>query len=144
MSIQQLLIGAKGGAVPPGVITITDQELISTGEASQLRSEYQLNSNGRAYGRYEPIVPSWWEIEEWVDPPAAAPHFEVQVVKVAGGATVNGTLGAWLPLTSTYQWYIQANTLIGQVAVADLAVTIRRVGQTTPEATVYVDLRVYS
>lgn len=141
MGVQQLLLSAKGGGIGAGVITLTDQVIAHSGLDGQLRAGYELNINGMVNAVRSPGATT--PLQQWVDPPAAAGNFEVQVVAITGG-TVNGTLGAWLPMTATYQWYVEANTFIGQSVVAEIAVTIRRVGQMTPEATAYIDLNVHA
>jgi hypothetical protein len=135
--IQQLLFSTKGQAGLPGVITLSDNTLTVTGNSSALHVGYELNPDGFAYSNA--TIFGRQVLEQWVDPAGKAGLFEVFVQTISGGP-VNGTLGAWLPLTVAYQWYIQANTIINQSVVAKIAVTIRRVGQTTPEATAYIDL----
>jgi hypothetical protein len=135
--IQQLLFGTKGLAGALGVITLSDNVLTVTGNSSALHVGYELNPDGHAYSVATIFGRS--PLEQWVDPVGASGLFEVYVSVVSGGP-VNGTINAWLPLSTAYQWYIQANTTINQSVVAKIAVTIRRVGQTTPEATAYIDL----
>jgi hypothetical protein len=135
--IQQLLFSTKGASVKPGVITLYDNTLTVTGSHSALRVQYELDPDGHVYS-YATIFGRQVQ-EQWVDPVTAFHLFEVFVSLVSGGP-INGTVGAWLPLTMLRQWYIQANTTINQSVAARIAVTIRRVGQTTPEATAYIDL----
>jgi hypothetical protein len=136
-AIQQLLFSTKGLAGAPGVVTLTDNVLTVVGVNNALRVGYELNSDGKAYS--EATLFGRQVLEQWVDPVGAAGLFEVYVSVITGGP-VNGTLTAWLPMTIPHQWYIQANTSINEVISARIAVTVRRVGQTTPEATAYIDL----
>lgn len=135
---QAFLRSNIGTAGLPGVVSLTDQVIVNVGNTSVLQAAYELNDDGKVYKLLYPGAGVVY-LEDWVDPLATAWQFEVQVVKLTGGV-VNGTLGAWLPLTSTYQWYVQANAAIGQTVTAEIAVTIRRIGYTTPEATAYIDL----
>jgi hypothetical protein len=137
-AIQQLLFSTKGQAGAPGVVTLSDQALTVIAINNALQVGYQLGNDGKAYkspnGGAAALL-----LEQWVNPVGAAGLFEVYVSVVTGGP-VNGTLTAWLPMTIGRVWYIQANTSINEVISARIAVTVRRVGQTTPEATAYIDL----
>jgi hypothetical protein len=137
--IQQLLFATKGQAGLQGVVTLTDQSAASYGNNNALRLGYELGSNGKASIAPLSTVGAGNVFEHWVDPLGAAGLFEVYTQVISGGP-VNGTLGAWLPLTTSHQWYIVANTTINQSVTAKFAVTVRRVGQTTPEATAYIEL----
>jgi hypothetical protein len=136
--IQQLLFSTKGQAGAMGVITLTDVVLQVTGVSSALQVGYQLNSDGFVYKSPNGLNAPF-SFEQWVAPAGAAGQFEVYVTVINGGP-VNGTINAWLPLTVSHQWYIQANTSINQFVAARIAVTVRRVGQTTPEDTAYIDM----
>jgi len=137
--IQQLLFATKGLAGLPGVISLHDQSMLTTGSNTAQRVGYELGSNGKASIAPLSTAGAGTVLEHWVDPLGAAGNFEVYTTTISGGP-VNGTLGAWLPLTVSHQWYIVANTSINQSITARIAVTVRRVGQTTPEATAYVDM----
>ena len=139
--IHQLLFSTKGQAGQPGVITLSDQSALSYGNNVALRLGYELNADGKAYMAPGSTVGAGQVFEEWVAPLGAAGLFEVYVTVVSGGPG-NGTFNAWLPLTTSHQWYIVANTTINQSVTVRFAVTVRRVGQMTPEATAYIDLTV--
>ena len=126
-AIQQLLF-SKVPPAPPGVVTLSDQTLGVDGNNTAMQVGYELNSGGYATISPNTTGPSAGSVlEQWVTPITAANLFEVYV-QVTSGSGVNGTLNAWLPMTVSHQWYIQANTTINQVAAAQIAVSIRRVG----------------
>jgi hypothetical protein len=138
-AIQQLLF-SKVPPPPPGVVALMDQTLGITASGTAVRSGYELNANG--FANVSPNTTGGGSVlQQWVNPTTAANLFEVYA-QVTSGSGVNGTVNAWLPMTVSHQWYIQANTTINQTAAAQIAVSIRRVGKTTPEVTAHIDLSV--
>jgi len=137
--IQQLLFATKGQAGIVGILSLSDQTLGIVGTDVALRVGYELGSDGKAY---KALSGSNVLLEQWVTPPVAAWQFEVFVtVATAVGGTVNGTIGAWLPMTIAHQWYIQANTSTNNESItATLAVTLRKVGDTGNIDTAYIYL----
>jgi hypothetical protein len=142
---QQLLLGSKGTFIAPGVITLSDQLLVNNTFGPLVRVGYELTHLGvvNHYKWNSGAAETRTPLENWVAPLSAAALYEVYVSDASGDGPINGTMNAWLPLTTTYLWYVEANSAIFNTALGDLNVTIRRVGQTTPEETAYIDLRAH-
>jgi hypothetical protein len=139
--IQQLLLPRK----KVGPITLTNQVLALVGSSSNLQMGYALSYNGFVYNSPNTFTGTQ-QLEQWVTPMEQAGLYEAMAQLVSGGP-VTGVLNTWTgALTGPAQpaqWIVQANTSINQSAAARIMVTVRKVGQVTPEATAYIDLSVH-
>jgi hypothetical protein len=141
-AIQQLLMAKKKA----GPITLTNQVLALVGSSSNLQMGYALSYNGFVYNSPNTFTGTQ-QLEQWVTPMEQAGLYEAMAQLVSGGPVTGGALNTWTgALTGPAQpaqWIVQANTSINQSAAARILVSVRRVGQVTPEATAYIDLSVH-
>lgn len=93
-------------------------------------ASYQLASNGRAY-RIQGSTTT--EIQQWCSPTSAAANYEAFASYAANSPPLtSGTIGAWVPLSSTRTWTLSESTS-GNSTMSEIIVKIRRIGTTEPE-----------
>jgi hypothetical protein len=130
--MQMALLGAAGQVVNItlssqfGLNAITDTKY-SFGTAV---ASYQIASNGRVY-KIEGGFTT--EIEQWCDPTSQAANYEAFVsLNVGSSGLTSGTVGSWVPLSSTQTWTLMEATS-GNSTIAEFTAKIRRIGTTSPE-----------
>lgn len=121
MSGIMLAVAGTGGT--GALITLTDQTYtVSTGGASAATVSYRLSTNGFAYDQDST------SLEQWCDPAAQAPNYEVLATIVSGTLT-SGTTGSWLALTSDRTWSKTVSP--PSIGTCVFTVEVRRIGTTT-------------
>ena len=105
-----------------------------TGGASNASAGYQLTSGGI---ENQIVGASTTQTATWCTPAGEAVNYEVYAT-VTGSPLTVGTLNAWVPLSTTRTWRLDAG--IGQNLFSTLNISVRRVGTTTPVYTATEDL----
>lgn len=105
-----------------------------TGGASNASAGYQLTSGGI---ENQIVGASTTQTATWCAPAGEAVNYEVYAT-VTGSPLTVGTLNAWVPLSTTRTWRLDAGT--GQNLFSTLNISVRRVGTTTPVYTATEDL----
>ena len=112
----------RAGALPV-VISITNQNIYSASSSSSPSTAgYTLNADGLVY-KIEEATSA--QVEQWVAPAARAIDYEAKVTMISGALT-SGTVGSWLPLSTTRTWTRVAARFAYQTCT--FTVEIRRAG----------------
>lgn len=130
--IQMALLGT--GNV---VILITNQTIAdATTQPIIPRATYRLSSNGKVY---QGTVPGGFtELETWCTPTSQAGNYEA-LVTVGTGVLTSGTVGSWVALSTTRDWYLE-ETMVENTAYCQFTVQIRRIGTSTVLDSATIDL----
>ena len=105
-----------------------------TGGGSNASAGYQLTSGGI---ENEIVGASTTQTATWCTPTGEAVNYEVYAT-VTGSPLTVGTVNAWVPLSTTRTWRLDAG--VGQNLFSTLNISVRRVGTTTPVYTATEDL----
>ena len=105
-----------------------------TGGGSNASAGYQLTSGGI---ENQIVGASTTQTSTWCTPTGEAVNYEVYAT-VTGSPLTVGTINAWVPLSTTRTWRLDAG--IGQNLSSTLNISVRRVGTTTPVYTATEDL----
>lgn len=105
-----------------------------TGGGSNASAGYQLTSGGI---ENEIVGASTNQTATWCSPTSQAVNYEVYAT-VTGSPLTVGTVNAWVPLSTTRTWRLDAG--VGQNLFSTLNISVRRVGTTTPVYTATEDL----
>ena len=105
-----------------------------TGGGSNASAGYQLTSGGI---ENEIVGASTSQTATWCSPTGEAVNYEVYAT-VTGSPLTVGTINAWVPLSTTRTWRLDAG--VGQNLFSTLSISVRRVGTTTPVYTATEDL----
>lgn len=125
MSIQMALLGSSGSSI----ITARDLQVTAFSDTAASAA-----ISFRADGAQSRIVNgSQTVVGNWVAPAYTANEWEIRVTLVSGD-TPTGTLGSWLPLTSTRTWTLSTNVV--DIKESSLTVDFRKVGDTDPVTTI--------
>ena len=105
-----------------------------TGGGSNASAGYQLTSGGI---ENQIVGASTTQTATWCTPTGQAVNYEVYAT-VTGAPLTVGSINAWVPLSTTQTWRLDAG--IGQNFSSTLSISVRRVGTTTPVYTATEDL----
>lgn len=105
-----------------------------TGGGSNASAGYQLTSGGI---ENEIVGASTTQTATWCTPTGEAVNYEVYAT-VTGSPLTVGFINAWVPLSTTRTWRLDA--AVGQNLSSTLSISVRRVGTTTPVYTATEDL----
>lgn len=105
-----------------------------TGGGSNASAGYQLTSGGI---ENEIVGASTNQTATWCSPTSQAVNYEVYAT-VTGSPLTVGFINAWVPLSTTRTWRLDA--AVGQNLSSTLNISVRRVGTTTPVYTATEDL----
>jgi hypothetical protein len=105
-----------------------------TGGGSNASAGYQLTSGGI---ENEIVGASTTQTATWCTPTGEAVNYEVYAT-VTGSPLTVGFINAWVPLSTTRTWRLDA--AVGQNLFTTLSISVRRVGTTTPVYTATEDL----
>jgi hypothetical protein len=105
-----------------------------TGGGSNASAGYQLTSGGI---ENEIVGASTNQTATWCTPTGEAVNYEVYAT-VTGSPLTVGSINAWVPLSTTRTWRLDAG--IGQNLSSTLNISVRRVGTTTPVYTATEEL----
>lgn len=105
-----------------------------TGGGSNASAGYQLTSGGI---ENEIVGASTSQTATWCSPTSQAGNYEVYAT-VTGSPLTVGSINAWVPLSTTRTWRLDAG--VGQNLSSTLGITVRRVGTTTPVYTATQEL----
>lgn len=105
-----------------------------TGGGSNASAGYQLTSGGI---ENQIVGASTSQTATWCTPTGEAVNYEVYAT-VTGSPLTVGSINAWVPLSTTRTWRLDAG--IGQNLSSTLNISVRRVGTTTPVYTATEEL----
>ena len=105
-----------------------------TGGGSNASAGYQLTSGGI---ENEIVGASTSQTATWCSPTSEAVNYEVYAT-VTGSPLTVGFINAWVPLSTTRTWRLDA--AVGQNLSSTLSISVRRVGTTTPVYTATEEL----
>jgi len=105
-----------------------------TGGGSNASAGYQLTSGGI---ENEIVGASTSQTAIWCTPTGQAVNYEV-FATVTGSPLTIGFINAWVPLSTTRTWRLDAG--VGENLFSTLSISVRRVGTTTPVYTATEDL----
>jgi hypothetical protein len=140
------LAGVASGAIimptnfygKSAVTIVLDDHTISDATTQPIipQALYRISSNGKVY---QGTVPGGiTELETWCTPTSQAGNYEA-LVTVLTGVLTSGTVGSWVALSTTRDWYLE-ETLVENTAYCQFTVEIRRVGTTSPTYSATIDL----
>ncbi len=125
MSIQMNLLGSESSSFITGTIVAVSE--IGVGAVTVSTT---FSSNGQ---QFTTINGSNSIIGNWINIPIKANEWEVRATLVSGSPLTSGTLGTWLPLTSSRSWGL-SRTVAG-TSESVLTFEFRRAGDVSAETT---------